>query len=139
MKYDSFWKKQLSNQRASDALWNFVKLLNVNHLKKIFYIPVKRKSNFMVRFVVEKIRDIWKGNSKFNDMRREKMCEIYDVSFLVRDRSKKYLILYDLSASNLSFDKKVKILDIMYPSETHEQHIEEMDMSDSNYNFIQSI
>lgn len=67
------------------------------------------------------------------------MCEIYDVSFLLTDRSKKYLILYDLSASNLSFEKKVKILDIMYPNETHEQHIEEMDMSDSNYNFVQSI
>ena len=67
------------------------------------------------------------------------MCEIYDVSFLARDRNRKYATLYDLSASNLSFDKKVKILDIMYPSETHEQHIEEMDMSDSNYNFIQSI
>lgn len=67
------------------------------------------------------------------------MCEIYDVSFLARDRSKKYITLYDLSASNLSFDKKVKILDIMYPNETHEQHIEEMDMSDSNYNFVQSI
>ena len=38
------------------------------------------------------------------------MCEIYDVSFLLTDRSKKYLILYDLSASNLSFDKKVKII-----------------------------
>lgn len=67
------------------------------------------------------------------------MCEIYDVSFLLTDRGKKYLILYDLSASNLSFEKKVKILDIMYPNETHEQHIEEMDMSDSNYNFVQSI
>ena len=67
------------------------------------------------------------------------MCEIYDVSFLARDRNRKYATLYDLSASNLSFDKKVKILDIMYPNETHEQHVEEMDMSDSNYNFIQSI
>lgn len=67
------------------------------------------------------------------------MCEIYDVSFLLTDRSKKYLILYDLSASNLSFEKKVKILDIMYPKETHEQHIEEMDRSDSNYNFVQSL
>ena len=67
------------------------------------------------------------------------MCEIYDVSFLARDRNRKYTTLYDLSASNLSFDKKVKILDIMYPNETHEQHVEEMDMSDSNYNFIQSI
>lgn len=64
---------------------------------------------------------------------------VYDASFLLRDRSKKYIILYDLSASNLSFDKKVKILDIMYPSETHEQHYEEMEMSDSNYNFVQSI
>ena len=64
---------------------------------------------------------------------------VYDACFLSRPRDKKYIILYDLSASNLSFDKKVKILDIMYPSETHEQHLEEMDMSDSNYNFIQSI
>lgn len=67
------------------------------------------------------------------------MCEIYDVSFLLTDRSKKYLILYDLSASNLSFEKKVKILDIMYPNESHEQHEEEMDRSDSNYNFVQSL
>ena len=67
------------------------------------------------------------------------MCEIYDVSFLSRDRSKKYIIIYDICEMDLSFEKKVKILDIMYPNETHEQHVEEMDMSDSNYNFIQSI
>ena len=67
------------------------------------------------------------------------MCEIYDVTFLLTDRSRKYAILYYLSVSNLSFEKKVKILDIMYPNETHEQHVEEMDMSDSNYKFIQSI
>lgn len=67
------------------------------------------------------------------------MCEIYDVSFLSRDRSKKYLVLYDLSYLEIDFEKRVKILDIMYPNETHEQHIEEMEMSDSNCNFIKSI
>ena len=67
------------------------------------------------------------------------MCEIYNVSFLSRDRSKKYLVLYDLSYLEIDFEKRVKILDIMYPNETHEQHIEEMEMSDSNCNFIKSI
>lgn len=67
------------------------------------------------------------------------MCEIYDVSFLARDRDKKYLVLYDLSYLEIDFEKRVKILDIMYPNETHEQHIEEMEMSDSNCNFIKSI
>ena len=67
------------------------------------------------------------------------MCEIYDVSFLSRDRSKKYIIIYDICEMDLSFEKKVKILDIMYPNESHEQHEEEMVYEENLHKYVNSV